>query len=258
MAPATTQKTQAAHGPAASAERTPAEKRATDAGAHAWLRQLQRTAGNRAVSQLCQSLSDASNGIGIMPADGLHEREADKFADAMASGSAARPQLSPLPGSARFRSSSGGGAPLPAEVLRTLRQQSGTDFSDVRIHEDQEARDLTREVHAQAFTFASHIFFGEDSVPMNSWRGTRLLAHELAHVLQQRAGGFAIQRQAKPGVKTASKNDKRDFIVETITFLREMAKNYDAVATMAALSPKKQQINAAPLLRRWSKTVEED
>jgi hypothetical protein len=60
----------------------------------------------------------------------------------------------------------------------------GHDFSRVRVHTDATAAEAARAVHALAFTAGEHIVFASGQyAPAGT--GKRLLAHELAHVVQQ-------------------------------------------------------------------------
>ncbi len=58
-----------------------------------------------------------------------------------------------------------------------------TSFAEVRVHTDAASAALNRRLGARAFTIGSDIFFGSDFSPADR----ALLAHELAHVAQQRA-----------------------------------------------------------------------
>lgn len=77
----------------------------------------------------------------------------------------------------------------------------GRDFSDVTVHTDAVAAATAHEVHADAFTVGRDIAFGAGQFAPDSHQGRRLLAHELAHVVQQAAPGRApvLARQARPG-----------------------------------------------------------
>jgi len=63
----------------------------------------------------------------------------------------------------------------------------GHDFSQVRVHNDKEAAESTKAVNALAYTVGRHIVFGAGQYAPQTHAGRRLLAHELAHVVQQRA-----------------------------------------------------------------------
>jgi outer membrane protein OmpA-like peptidoglycan-associated protein len=73
---------------------------------------------------------------------------------------------------------------------------SGVDLSDVRIHTDSRAAESAKAVNARAYTLGRDVVFGKDEYQPNSSVGRRLLAHELAHVVQQGGGaGAEVQRE---------------------------------------------------------------
>jgi hypothetical protein len=76
------------------------------------------------------------------------------------------------------------GRPLPSDLRREMETLHRADFSAVRIHEGHQATALG----ALAFTWGSHVFFAPGQFQPAELRGRRLLAHELTHVVQQRAG----------------------------------------------------------------------
>jgi len=81
----------------------------------------------------------------------------------------------------------GGGAPLDSTTRTTMEQRFGADFSDVRVHSDAKASASASAIQAQAYTVGSEIVLGAGQ-STGSPTGQRTLAHELTHVLQQRAG----------------------------------------------------------------------
>lgn len=98
------------------------------------------------------------------------------------------------------------GAPLPAPLARGMGRHFGHDFSGVRIHHDSLADSSARAVHAHAYTVGSHVVFADGQFAPQTSSGQRLLAHELAHVVQQRRlsalpsgigeAGSALEREA--------------------------------------------------------------
>lgn len=72
-----------------------------------------------------------------------------------------------------------------------MERHLDADLSDVRVHTDAGAADLARSVDAEAFTVGRSVVFGEGRFDPDSDEGTRLLAHELTHVVQQRDAGHA-------------------------------------------------------------------
>ncbi len=77
-----------------------------------------------------------------------------------------------------------------------MEEQLGVGFDGVRLHTDARADQLSRSLQALAFTAGSDIFFRRGGYAPGSPAGRHLLAHELAHVAQQRSGTGqpAVQR----------------------------------------------------------------
>ena len=90
----------------------------------------------------------------------------------------------------------GTGRELPPSVRGSMESRFGHDFGDVRVHTDADAAETARLVNARAFTHGRNIVFGASQFsPEGSTEGRRLLAHELAHVVQQRRAPRRIQRR---------------------------------------------------------------
>lgn len=87
------------------------------------------------------------------------------------------------------------GKPLEIQTRRELEPRFGHDFSQVRVHIDGEAANTARSVKARAYTFGGHIVFGDGQYAPATVSGKRLLAHELAHVVQQ---GAAAPMHSQP------------------------------------------------------------
>lgn len=79
----------------------------------------------------------------------------------------------------------GSGQPLPPSERDFFESRFGADFSQVRIHTDNQAADMARLVNARAFTFGRDIVFGAEEYRTGSIERRQLLAHELTHVMQQ-------------------------------------------------------------------------
>jgi hypothetical protein len=100
----------------------------------------------------------------------------------------------------------GRGAPLPPALRRHMEQRFGRDFGAVRIHDSPRAADVAEGISAKAFTVGPHIAFGPDRFAPGTAEGRRLVAHELAHVVQQSRDGLrqptldsnnALEREAE-------------------------------------------------------------
>lgn len=64
----------------------------------------------------------------------------------------------------------------------------GHDFSGLRVHTDAKAAESARGVKAAAYTVGTHIVFKDGQYAPRTLAGQRLVAHEVAHTLQQAKG----------------------------------------------------------------------
>ena len=77
------------------------------------------------------------------------------------------------------------GEPLRPEQRLSLEQRFDWDFGRVRVHADRAAAMSARALHADAYTVGEHVVFGSGNYRPSTDAGLRLLAHELAHTIQQ-------------------------------------------------------------------------
>ena len=70
----------------------------------------------------------------------------------------------------------------------------GFDFGGISVHADEDATRLADALSARAYTVGSHIVFGRGEYAPQTDAGRRLLLHELAHAVQQRAADAAVSR----------------------------------------------------------------
>ena len=129
------------------------------------------------------------------------------------------------------------GQPLDAATRRFMEPRLGHDFSRVRVHDDDAARQSARAVNAHAYTVGHDIIFAAGRFAPGTQEGQRLLAHELTHVVQQSGaegvragqsseeygsshetplsanGGGVMQRQ--PADVTEADEEKRECQTET-------------------------------------------
>lgn len=90
----------------------------------------------------------------------------------------------------------GPGHSLNGNVKSGLESVFGEDFSDVRVHTDSKAGDLAGNLNARAFTVGQNIAFGAGEYQPGTLVGDALIAHELAHVVQQRGAGTSMDASA--------------------------------------------------------------
>lgn len=188
------------------------------------MRALQQALGNQGVLRRMEA------GLRINEVNDPAEREADRVATAVMaapSGDAHPPPVATMPGPVvqrkcaaceedervqvqRKESSPAQPVAVPPAVgvvlssagqlldrgTRTfMEKRFAHDFSDVRVHTDPQAADSARAVNALAYTVGSDVVFGASGYQPQTNSGRRLLAHELTHVIQQRASSeLRIQR----------------------------------------------------------------
>jgi len=111
----------------------------------------------------------------------------------------------------------GGGHPLPSSTRHFMETRFGADFSQVQAHTDADAMQMSQNLKAQAFTSGQHIYFGAGQYQPHSAKGQHLLAHELAHTIQQGASKTHIS-QSKPSssVPVSQPTDASEQEAETV------------------------------------------
>ena len=90
-----------------------------------------------------------------------------------------------------------GGDPLPY-AARDIFDADTVDVADrIRIHASQDAADVADAVDAEAFAFGHDIIFAAGAFSPGTTAGRKLLAHEIAHVLQQTTEGLPAATSAQ-------------------------------------------------------------
>jgi Domain of unknown function (DUF4157)/The BURPS668_1122 family of deaminases len=87
----------------------------------------------------------------------------------------------------------GHGRALDSRTRSRMESAFGSDFSFVRVHDDSSSWGLSSQLNARAFTVGSDVAFGAGEYRPGTLVGDALIAHELAHVVQQ---GAASQSNA--------------------------------------------------------------
>jgi hypothetical protein len=96
------------------------------------------------------------------------------------------------------------GQPLDSATRSLMSPRFGADFSDVRVHTGARAAESASAVNALAYTVGRDVVFGANRYQPGSRDGQRLLAHELAHVIQQNeAPFFTVQRACRSAAQCA-------------------------------------------------------
>jgi hypothetical protein len=97
----------------------------------------------------------------------------------------------------------GGGQRLPDSVRNFFEPRFGRDFSTVQLHTGAGAAESARAVNARANTIGENIVFGAGEFAPETSMGRSLLAHELAHTIQQTDSGDAraIKSWSQPSTR---------------------------------------------------------
>src|SRR6266851_5077319 len=145
---------------------------------------LQSQIGNAQVARLLAQRAEEEE-----PVQGKHDLSVQRADDDQAQAQHERVGIEGGPvgpdTAQRISSARGGGSSLDAGTRASMEGGFGTSFADVRVHHDSESDVLNRRLTSHAFTTGSDIFLRGDANPSDS----RLMAHELTHVVQQRSMG---------------------------------------------------------------------
>ena len=128
------------------------------------------------------------------------------------------------------------GRPLDAGTREYFAARFGHDFTQVQIHADDLAANSAEEIGAQAYTVGAHIAFGAGRYAPESAEGRRLLAHELAHVVQQSGSAASVQ----PRLEIGAPNDAAEIEADRLA----------AQVTSGGPTAAQTQLNQAPAILR--------
>jgi len=114
----------------------------------------------------------------------------------------------------RLSALQGHGSRLYGELKDHMETGFGRDFSDVSLHTDDAAAEMSSSIGARAFTYGSDIYFGRGQFSPDTTAGQHLLAHELAHVSQ---GTGKVARAPEETEENTSRKEKE----KKLSFIRE-------------------------------------
>ncbi|AUP79056.1 eCIS core domain-containing protein [Flavivirga eckloniae] len=99
----------------------------------------------------------------------------------------------------------GAGSSMDNHTQGFMEDRFGVDFSEVRIHTNSQAIQMSQDLNAQAFTVGNDIYFNQGQYNPATNSGKHLLAHELTHTVQQ--GGSQVKKlQKKSNSQTIQRN----------------------------------------------------
>lgn len=110
----------------------------------------------------------------------------------------------PSPSVHRAVTSPGAGSPLSDPLRRRVEPVVGADLAGVRVHSGALSRRAAGEIQAKAFTHKNNIHLGEGQ----SAQDVGLMAHELTHVVQQRAAPASSTVQRRIVMRTLTPEER--------------------------------------------------
>jgi len=104
----------------------------------------------------------------------------------------------------------GAGQSLDAGVKSRMESAFGESFSGVQVHTDANAAGISDNLNARAFTVGDQIAFGAGEYQPGTLISDALIAHELAHVVQQRGGGASVEFKQNGAAEIGALEDDAD------------------------------------------------
>lgn len=114
----------------------------------------------------------------------------------------------------------GSGQSLDAATRAFAERRFGRDFRDVRVHADARATESAQSVNALAYTVGRDIVFQASQYAPHTSAGQRLIAHELAHVIQQGGGHSTPQLQLEVSLRSDASAREADAMLSGRSPLR--------------------------------------
>ena len=139
------------------------------------------------------------------------------------------------------------GQALDPSVSADMRARFRHDFSRVRVHADSVAARSSAAVDAVAYTVGSHLVFAQGAYQPHTRAGRSVLAHELAHVVQQRGGDSGTAtRDLRIGPPDDGHERNAEAWAQAITSRGYATPVRPPAATGVQKGPTRGQIGAAP------------
>jgi hypothetical protein len=153
-----------------------------------------------------------------------------------------------------------GGEKLESETRELMEPGFGSSFNDVRVHIDTEAAESAASLRADAYTTGRDIYFASGKYAPKTSDGQRLLAHELAHTIQQGEGKAPSGADPASDRKFAVANRADPLEIEADHASEEILQNRGAQVTQGVLGghPEIQRQPAkSPPTPDWQKRLDE-
>ena len=182
--------------------------------------QLETTAPGDAYEQEADRMAD----MVMRKIDGVNQ------SDAMPSSHCPTPTISCFGGTSmpissemesQLQAMQGGGHAMPEGLRAQMEGSFGHNFSNVRLHTDSAAADMSSSINAKAFTHGNDIYFNQGQFQPNTPAGQHLIAHELTHTVQQ--GGKVAREESE----NKEDDEVSSLILKIIDLLSLMSSSVD-------------------------------
>jgi Domain of unknown function (DUF4157) len=144
------------------------------------------------------------------------------------------------------------GTPIDSSTQSFMSGRFGADFSDVKIHTDNEAVQMSREISAKAFAIGNDIYFNAGQYQPGTTQGKHLLAHELTHTLQHRNSAGPKQISRTPDSKGGTQA-MHEALIEQYRQANGFPPHGKDPVTGQQIGPTDSEIRFGGLLDEWLK-----
>lgn len=153
------------------------------------------------------------------------------------------------------------GRPLDHGMREFMESRFGHDFSQVQVHADGAAAASARSIDALAYTVGSDVVFAAGQYAPHQPAGRRLIAHELAHVVQQSGTRANARTHLQIGDANDTAEVEADRIAaqvtggESVTASPQPAQSPAVVRRQPANSPRTETEDCEPALQNDLKAL---
>lgn len=143
------------------------------------------------------------------------------------------------------------GQPLDGETRAYFEPRFGHDFNQVRVHHNEKAAESAQAVNALAYTVGENLVFGSGKYAPGTTEGKRLLAHELAHTIQQAPSSThqtkTLSAPLQPKLAVSQPSDEYEQEADRIAE-KVLSLDKQAIPSNIPISPSTS--NAGPIIQR--------
>jgi hypothetical protein len=143
---------------------------------------------------------------------------------------------------ARIQRERGGGQALDPVTRDSMSRSIGYDFGDVRVHASAEADELSHHLKALAFTIGNDVFFRAGQFDPESASGQELIAHELAHVVQQDSRSIGTTDRMTVNAPGDANEQAADAVAQSVMSRSTVDASAPASAVVQRETPEEEEV----------------